>query len=529
MLSKAQKIILYLSAVAALVLGVVLIIPFRAIPGLSLEEGAVAIIVELVAKTLILFPIAGLSVYPTLLKYKQIEGKFERSRFVNIMSYLPLAVYTGGLLTLNLNLLSYNQDVLGITLWVLAFLVLLFDLVFIVVGFILLPKFLMKLTKKLTIIFDSAIATIAVCVAVVTIALSCTYLKAFGNAEDFFGNGSPILFFTYVLTIACVVIVAILTYKMMLKDQTELYINFDLQREEMAQVKAVAYHNAYNDILDEFEEFFEEQYIASEVEDEDEVEELEEAEEVASEEVEQQEVEKKVVVVKDEEDAKRIAELEAQIAELEESHSEKVEDLQEDLEDAGQEVEAAKAEAEAAKSEAEALKAAAAAEIAEAEAEAARKAELAAEKAKLVAEAKKAIKPSYNNLVNYASALEDDSVTVVANEAETQHKFYYNKKLFLVLADTNVDYRITFLASKESAIDLIIENPKNVSKATSPKGPNWYKLINKGTFEGDQLKSIIKNALEQQKVLIQEAEEEKARIKAEKAAAKKAEKASKAK
>ena len=128
------------------------------------------------------------------------------------------------------------------------------------------------------------------------------------------------------------------------------------------------------------------------------------------------------------------------------------------------------------------------------------------------------------NLVNYASALEDDGVTVVANDKETQHKFYLNKKLFLVLSDTNVDYRLTFLASKEKAIDLIIENPKGVSKATSPKGPNWYKLINKGTFEGEQLKQIIKDALEQQKELERLAEEEKARIKAEKAAQKKAEK-----
>ena len=129
------------------------------------------------------------------------------------------------------------------------------------------------------------------------------------------------------------------------------------------------------------------------------------------------------------------------------------------------------------------------------------------------------------NLVNYASALEDDQVTVVANDAETQHKFYFNKKLFLVLADTNADYRITFLASKQSAIDLIIENPKNVTKATSPKGPHWYKLVNKGSFEGEQLKSIIKAALEQHKAILQEAEEEKARIKAEKAAARKAAKA----
>ena len=583
MLSKAQKIILYLSAVAALLLGLVLIVPFRTIPGVTLETGKVAIIIELVVKMLILLPILGLTVYPCILKYKQIAGKFERSRSVNVMCYLPLAVYLAGLLTLNLNLLSYNKELLGtfvgVSSWHLAFLVLLFDLSFIVVGFIVLPNVVMKWTRTFTIIFDSLMCVVTLAICAVTCYLSLTYLTAFENDVNFFGVGNPILFFTYVIGLVAFVVVAISSYKMILKDTTELYINFDLQREEIDEVKKVAYRNAYNDITNEFDEYFEERYLAGDFEGteyefvteeeteeepeeaveeqveeiveevaeeeviEEEVVEEETEEEIIEEEVEEEveeekqvEVEKEIVVVRDEEDAKRIAELEAQLAELHETHSDKLEDLQEDLEDAAEEAEAAKAEAEeakvaaeaakseaeVAKAEAEALKAAAAAELAEAEAEAARKAALAAEKAKVLAEAKKAIKPSYMNLVNYASALEDDSVTVVANDKETQHKFYFNKKLFLVLTDSNVDYRLTFLASKEEAIDLIIEYPKNVTKATSPKGPHWYKLINKGGFEGEQLKSIIKNALEQHKLILAEAEAEKERIKAEKAAAKKA-------
>ena len=299
------------------------------------------------------------------------------------------------------------------------------------------------------------------------------------------------------------------------------------------------YQDAYEEIMNSLFDFSAIKLGIEEIEFVDEEEQVEEQADEVEEAVEEPQVEKEVVVVKDEEDAKRIAELEAQLAQLHETHSDKLDDLKDDLEDAEEEAEAAKqqaeeakvaaetakSEAEIAKAEAEALKAEAAAKAAEAEAEAARKAALAAEKAIQVAEAKKAIKPSYMNLVNYASALEDDGVNVVANDKETQHKFYFNKKLFLVLTDTNVDYRLTFLASKSNAIDLIIENPKTVTKATSPKGDHWYKLINKGTFEGEQLKDIIKGALEQQKQLLQEAEEEKARIKAEKAAAKKAEKA----
>ncbi len=551
MLSKAQKIILYLSVIAALLLGGILIVPFRTIPGVTSEHGLILFLAEAIIKVLIFIPMAGLTIYPWILKYRQINGKFERSRIVNVVSYLPLAIYVGGLLVSNINVLASsqaNQGVFSLSVWMILFLVQLFDLAFIVVGFLLLPSFMMKLNKKGTIWFDVVAVGLEV-IAVLALSIRLLYVYYVANPVDYYGvpetGVGAVLFFTYLLAVVGFVVIAILSYRMVKRDVTELYINFDLQRNELDQIKALAYQRAYNDILDEFEDYFEEQAIAEleEIEEEYEEENAAQAEEnleaeEAPVEVAPVEAEKEVVVVKDEEDAKRIAELEAQLAELHESHSEKLEDLKEDLGDAEEEAEAAKAEAEQAKvaaesarseaeiakAEAEALKAEAAAKAAEAEAEAARKAQLAAEKAKEVAEAKKAIKPSYMNLVNYASALEDDGVTVVANDKETQHKFYLNKKLFLVLSDTNVDYRLTFLASKEKAIDLIIENPKNVSKATSPKGPHWYKLINKGSFEGEQLKQIIKDALEQQKELERLAEEEKARIKAEKAAQKKAEK-----
>ena len=398
MLTKAQKIILYLSAIAALLLGVVLIIPFRTYPGVTIETGKTVLIIELLVKSALLLPFLGLSVYPCILKYKQIAGLFERSRVVNVISYLPLAIYVSGLLILNINILSYNQEVFPPALWTLSFTVQLFDVAFIIVGFVLLPKFLMKLNKKLTVIFDVAVGIIAVATLVITILLSVTYFNAFGNSYKYFGTAAPygpVLFFTYLLALVAFVTIAILTYRMVRKDETELYINFDLQREQLSDVKALAYNEAYNDILDEFEEYFEENLYEEEYEEEAEeeteevVEETEEVEEEPTAEVKQ--VEKEVVVVKDEEDAKRIAELEAQLAELHESHSETLEDLQDDIEDAEEEAEAAKAQAEQAKVAAEAARSEA--EIAKAEAEAI-KAEAAAkaaeEKAAAEAEVAKA-------------------------------------------------------------------------------------------------------------------------------------------
>mgnify|MGYP003292248261 CR=1 FL=1 len=493
--------------------------------------------VELIIKY-IAFPIinAVLAISMYSIKFRNYRPA---TKFPVLASYAPVFSYIVAISVNTLVLLARTNQVFDLAVWVgLAVLLVLV----IVAGSALMHIFFKKLlyfTKNEMMVIDSLfIAVLAVDVIVFGMVAN-----NFVDLQEAFPNPHWALLVAPLILAGLWLAGHILYVVKLFKKDPEYRL--EDKAELVARYKRAYgdfYAEAYEDIMNSLFDFSAEKIGIEEIEfvDADE-EELEEEKEEIKEEVEEvKEVkkEKEIVVVKDEEDAKRIAELEAQLAELHESHSEKLEDLKEDLGDAEEEAEAAKAEAEQAKvaaesarseaeiakAEAEALKAEAAAKAAEAEAEAARKAQLAAEKAKEVAEAKKAIKPSYMNLVNYASALEDDGVTVVGNDKDTQYKFYLNKKLFLVLSDTNVDYRLTFLASKEKAIDLIIENPKSVSKATSPKGPHWYKLINKGTFEGEQLKQIIKDALEQQKELARLAEEEKARIKAEKAAQKKAEK-----
>lgn len=231
--------------------------------------------------------------------------------------------------------------------------------------------------------------------------------------------------------------------------------------------------------------------------------------------------------------------LEEKIARLEEEKAEAIRLAEEEKEQiailegkkAAKELEEAKAEAEEkarqaekeaeeAKSEAELLKAAEVARMAlEAE-----KAKAAHERALAVAKAKKAIKPSYEKLVKYASTLEkDDSIVVLTNQKQNQHKFYYEKKLFLVLTDSASDYRMNFLMFKQHAIDLIVEYPGVIVKAKSPKGENWYKLVNKGELEEKFLKQTIKESLTVLKKVELEKKAEKERIKAEKAAQRKAE------
>ena len=495
---------------------------------------------ELIIKYIVLpVIIAGLTIANYAIKFRNYRPAY---RFPVLASYAPVFSYIIALAVNTLILLARSNQVYNLNVWIglVAALALI-----IVGGAVLMHIFFKKtilFTKNEILVIDSLFVAV---LAVDAIAFGIIAGKFVGLAEPF---NNPSIAYIIAPIILCAGWLAFHIIHILKLFKSDAEYRLEDKAELIARYKKAYcdfYQEAYGDVIDSLFDFSAEKCGIEEIEfvdDEEpyeqefEEEEQEVAEEEAPVEEAPVEVQKEIVVVKDEEDAKRIAELEAQLAELHETHSDKLEDLQEDLEDAEEEAEAAKAqaeeakvaaeaaksEAEVAKAEAEALKAAAAAEVAEAEAEAARKAALAAEKAKVLAEAKKAIKPSYMNLVNYASALEDDSVTVVANDKETQHKFYFNKKLFLVLTDSNVDYRLTFLASKEEAIDLIIENPKYVTKATSPKGPHWYKLVNKGSFEGEQLKNIIKNALEQQKVLLAEAEAEKERIKAEKAAAKKA-------
>lgn len=256
MLSKAQKIILYLSAVAALLLGVVLVIPFRTLPGITVESKETVLIIELCVKGAILLAMMGLSVFPNIIKYEQIENKLERSRVVNIISYLPVGVYLIGILTLCINVLSYSQSLLGFQLWAVMFFAVAFDLAFVVIGFLLLPNFLMKLTRTLTIVFDSAVTLFSVCLFVFVAILSSKYANAFGELDNFYGVGSPVLFFTYLLALISFVAVLVCLFRMVKRDLTELYINFEIQNDEINLVKSIEYKHAYNDILDEFEVYF---------------------------------------------------------------------------------------------------------------------------------------------------------------------------------------------------------------------------------------------------------------------------------
>ena len=103
---------------------------------------------------------------------------------------------------------------------------------------------------------------------------------------------------------------------------------------------------------------------------------------------------------------------------------------------------------------------------------------------------KKDVLPSPLALRKYIQTHYTDSNIVVDEDGES-FKAYRNKKLFLNLKVTNNDYRITFQRKPISITRLLVKYP-TISKATSPQGDQWFKLVNKGEFEEEDLQNIIK-------------------------------------
>ena len=111
-------------------------------------------------------------------------------------------------------------------------------------------------------------------------------------------------------------------------------------------------------------------------------------------------------------------------------------------------------------------------------------------------------------------------IRVVPNAKGNISRYFYGKRLFVITMSTNNEYRITFCSNQEKAFPLIVEYPGTIVKATSPKGEQWFRLVNKGELDEKLIKNIVKNSIayydeidaEKQRLI----EEEKARKQAEK-------------
>ena len=104
---------------------------------------------------------------------------------------------------------------------------------------------------------------------------------------------------------------------------------------------------------------------------------------------------------------------------------------------------------------------------------------------------KKVIEPSVAALAEYAMTFDDVRV-VYTNENQDSYKVFRGKKLMCIVQTTKNDYRITFQRKPISVANLIIKYPNLITKAPKPEGEQWFKAINKGGIEEEDLKIMIR-------------------------------------
>ena len=107
MLTKSNKVVMYIISIVTIILGLVTAIPFRTLPFASNCPNVLNI--EFFVKFIMIPEYAlGASIFPNILKYKQIKSRQERSKVANIFSYLPVLSIIIGQLILLVHTLTFK-------------------------------------------------------------------------------------------------------------------------------------------------------------------------------------------------------------------------------------------------------------------------------------------------------------------------------------------------------------------------------------------------------------------------------------
>ena len=280
MLTKGQKIIMYLIGALSLVIGIITFIPFRIVPFFA--NSAATLEAEMIVK-LVIFPllVIGMSVYPNLVKYGQIYDCRERSKVINVMSYLPSCTYIVAILVFILHTLSYNSSPLGPSLWAASVLLVAGYLVFMLVLSHFVDAISMRLSKIGSIIADSLVGVIIIALAISAWRVSVQYAEYASHTQAFY-YGDPLIF--------CILIVAAFALyyaikgliKLITVDEWSVYISATDATDNLPNIAVAEYNRAYNNILDDFENYFAE-LTEEESEDEEDLESEEDLEAVEEE------------------------------------------------------------------------------------------------------------------------------------------------------------------------------------------------------------------------------------------------------
>ena len=522
--TRSQKFIMFCIGFFSLVLGAIMLVPFK-----SVYKADNMLLIEAVSK-LIVIPIIIilLSIYPTKLKYIQVKGYREQSRIVSVLSYFPAVIYLGSLIIASLYLLTQGYVLekthpIGIDSWNLWFVALLVSLVLVICAYAVLPKYEMQLNVSEHVILD-------VCIFIVVLCFGFMYYIVLKQTNDIFmaagTKGDKFLLVVYLAGI--IFFVALLGFIKHTIQRDEVNVNIrmnDLDAKSFV-ARVAEYNRAYNDIMDNFENYFsEEGSLSVNIQEQEETPQLEESvdaelietpveeavvEETPAEETVVEETPTEEVVVEETpveeapvEENSKVEKTEPEVVVVQ---SEELEEILTQIVEKSAQAALLEAEIEQIKQEKIEAEQERIAEEAAKQQEREIAARLAEEKA---LQNKAAMQPSFKKLVSYTKSLE--GLNVIEDDAKNQVRFLYGKKAFLVLTDTPKDYRLVFMVDPMKVVEWW--NINSEIRPRSNKKDNWFKLTNKGSFTEELLLDIINSSRE---FVIAETE----RIAAEKAAAK---------
>jgi hypothetical protein len=536
MLTKSNKVVMNIISIVTIILGLVTAIPFRTLP--VVKDLANVLNVEFIVKFIVIPVLAlGLSVYPNILKYRQIKNRQERSKAVNILSYLPALFVIIGLLILLVHTLTFKLYPMSDGAHATLLAICVCYLVFMVSVTFAVNKVTVSLSRKSNYVFDAIVGASLVIFILLSWRILDSYAVSYGTQHGYIygeDNYDPYLFFLYLILFVATVIYCKVMFGIVKHNETLVYSS-KLTNAQIDEIIKEEYQKAYNDILVEFEDYFnaevlEEQATEAEPEQteevQEEIEEPEQSEEAAPEVKEETETpaedlnEIKVETLED------LNELNDLLVQTDSKNDEKVAEQAENIKNKIEEEKNALAKERA---ELEEYRAQAMAEIAELEAKVEEiEDQETVEEVEQPVQKKKVFKPTFEQVVTFAKSLQEDDWKISENIKEETGtgtiKFTKGKVPFLILQSTNSDYRITFLAT-EKKWSVILTGTKGISIPKNAKGDKWLKYVNKGIGEASVIKSFIREAVKganEEIARIQKAKEEE---KQRRAAAKKAAKA----
>ncbi len=520
MLTKGQKIYMYISAILGMLIGIFVLVPFRTLPGLFTAENAEKFMeIELWIKCVILpIIVIALSVFANVKKYQELNDCLDRSKVVNVMSYFPMANYLCGLLVFVIHTLIYSNSLLGFNAWAVIVILLVLYLTFIVVGFHILSNALFRLDVVGTTILDVVVVAIVACFAFITWRVNVDYFQEYAHETAYIGSGDPLLFFIYVVSAITFIVLCIRLVPLFKKDNRSIYVGEGAYERDYERMVKREYDRAYNDIMDDFEIYFKEHF-------DDAFDPKGHKKEVVEETKEENAVCPKcgaeVVsdnkfctacgekLVEDEEVKFTCPKCTAELVagnkfctvcgeKIDEAILEKINSKEPTEEvEVQEEVKVEEALVEAPQEVQEEAK------VEEASVEEVKTEESSAE-APQEDEEEKGIAPSYLETVEYASNIRSRDMKITSNGEKTVHKFYYRKKLFLISTDNHTEYSLILLCDKYEAFDLQNLYPKSFVKPLTPKGEQWFQAINRGDLPEVFIKKLIEGSVN----IVEQREEE---------------------